>query len=63
MPALEGSDAVSDVPEAELREWEERVEDEQLGSEGRLPPFLPTPDILASAVESKGKSAVFFSDN
>ena len=50
VPAEE--DAVSEVSEAELREWEEEqgAGAEELGG-GELPLFLPTPDFMASAGE------------
>ena len=47
----EGEDTVSEVSEAELREWEDEqgAEAEELGAGGELPLFLPTPDFMASA--------------
>ena len=48
VPAEE--DAASEVSEAELWEWEEGQETEELG-ERELPLFLPTPDFMASAGE------------
>jgi len=47
MPAREG--AASEMPEAELWEWEEEQEAEELGAGEGLPLFLPTPDFMASA--------------
>jgi len=49
VPAEE--DTVSEVSEAELREWEQGAEAEELGAGGEPPPFLPTPDFMASAGE------------
>ena len=45
--------AVSEVSEAELREWEEEqgAEAEELGAGGESPLFLPTPDFMASVGE------------
>ena len=50
VPAEE--DTVSEVSEAELREWEEeqRAEAEE-GGAGEEPLFLPTPSFMASADE------------
>ena len=51
IPAEE--DAVSNGSEAELREWLKELEGGAGGSEagGEAPPFLPTPDFMASAGE------------
>ena len=49
VPAEE--DAVSEVPEAELREWQGEQEAEVLGAAGEPPLFLPRPDFMASAGE------------
>jgi len=51
VPAEE--DTVSEVSEAELREWEEeqRAEPVELGAGGELPLFLPTLDFISSAKE------------
>ena len=53
MPAEE--DTVSEVSEAELREWEEiqRAEAEKEGA-GEEPLFPPTPSFMASADEEQG---------
>jgi len=48
VPAEE-EDAVSEVSEAELREWEEGAEAGELGARREAPLFLPTPDFMASA--------------
>ena len=50
VPATE-EDTVSEVSEAELREWEPGAAAEELGAEGELPLFFPTPDFMASAGE------------
>ena len=49
--SAEEEDAVSEVPEAELREWmEEQVAGAEEPDAGGEPPlFLPTPDFMASA--------------
>jgi len=44
-------EAVSEVSQAELREWEEEQEAEELGGGEGLPLLLPTPDFMASAGE------------
>ena len=46
-----GGDAVSEVSEAELREWleEQDAEAEGPGTGGEPPLSLPTPDLTASA--------------
>jgi len=52
VPAEE--EAVSEVSEAELREWEEEQEAGELGAGGESPLFLPTPDFMASAGTAEG---------
>ena len=49
VPAEE--DAESEVSEAELREWGQGQEVEELGTGGESPLFLPTPGFMASAGE------------
>jgi len=44
-------DAVSEVSEAELREWEEGRAPEELGAGVESPLFLPTPDFMAATGE------------
>jgi len=46
-------DAVSEVSEAEVREWleEQGAGAEGSGAGGELPLFLPTPDLMASVEE------------
>ena len=53
MPPRGENDPGGELPEAELREWEEGQEAEELfaGGGGGLQLFLPTPDFMASAEE------------
>ena len=48
---LAEGDAVGEASEAELREWREDQEAEELGAGEGLPLFLPTPGFVASAEE------------
>jgi len=51
VPAEE-EDTVSEVPEVEVREWEEEQgEGAEEPGDGEPPLFLPTPDFMASAGE------------
>jgi len=49
-------DAVSEVSEAELQEWVEEQGAEELGAGEGLLLFLPTPDFMASAEESRRRT-------
>jgi len=49
VPPLGESGVGSEVSEAELREWEEGQEAEEVGARGGITLFLPTPDFMAFA--------------